>query len=111
MANLTNTGNYQLAALGQYGSALITAATTNVKPPVGMAFVAITMLDDCTFDTADGLLAQDSSLWASTLAASSGAGTNGTTITVATVFPKGITIYGRYNEIDLNAGVCIAYIG
>ena len=27
------------------------------------------------------------------------------------VFPKGVTIYGRYTEIDLTSGMCIAYIG
>ena len=110
MANLTNPGNYQLAALGQLGSTLITTANT-VTPPSGKAFVAITMLADTTFTTTIGLVAADGSTWAGTATSSTGSGTGGGTLVVGQVFPKGLTIYGRYTSVDIATGSCIAYIG
>ena len=111
MANLTNPGNYQLAALGQLGSTLITTATSTVTPPSGKAFVAITMLVDTTFNTTTGLVAADGSTWAGTATSSTGSGTGGGTLVVGQVFPKGLTIYGRYTSVDVAAGSCIAYVG
>tara|TARA_R110002074_G_C12499768_1_gene662457 strand:+ start:101 stop:436 length:336 start_codon:yes stop_codon:yes gene_type:complete len=111
MGNLTNPGNYQLAVLGQFGSTFLDNNSTNVKPPTGKVFVAITMLADCTFDTTDGLVSEDGTVWASTATSSIGSGTGGETVTVSYTFPKGVTIFGRYTEIDLATGTCIAYIG
>ena len=115
MANLTNAGNHQLATFGQFGSVLIDSNATNVKPTEGKVFVAITMLSDCTFDTQSGdnggLVAEDSTLWAGTTASSTGSSSSGKTVVVGHTFPKGVTIYGRYTEIDLATGTCIAYVG
>tara|TARA_B100001939_G_scaffold103044_2_gene88971 strand:- start:1644 stop:1991 length:348 start_codon:yes stop_codon:yes gene_type:complete len=115
MANLINAGNHQLATFGQFGSAVIKDSSVASTPPSGKVFVAITMLTDCTFDTQSsdngGLVAQDSTKWASTVASSTGSATNGQTITSSITFPKGVTIYGRYTEIDVASGTCIAYVG
>ena len=60
----------------------------------------------------EGLIAEDSSKWANTEAAASAGGSGGLQIDHGNTFPKGITIYGRWTEIDLNsAGTVIAYIG
>jgi hypothetical protein len=111
MANLTNPGNYQLAALGQLGSTLINVAASTVTPPSGKAFVAITMLADTTFDTTTGLVAADGSTWAGTATSSTGSGTGGGTLVVGQSFPKGLTIYGRYTSVSIATGSCIAYVG
>ena len=115
MANLTNAGNHQLATFGQFGSVLVDNTVDNVKPTEGKVFVAITMLSDCTFDTQSsdngGLVAEDGAVWASTVASSTGSSSSGKTVTASYTFPKGVTIYGRYTEIDLATGTCIAYVG
>ena len=118
MANLTNAGNHQLATFGQFGSAVIKDSTDASTPPSGKVFVAITMLTDCTFDSgvADpfeegGLVSEDGTLWASTRPSTAGSASNGQTITSSITFPKGVTIYGRYTEIDVASGTCIAYVG
>jgi hypothetical protein len=38
-------------------------------------------------------------------------GSGGLQIDASNTFPKGVTIYGRWTEIDLTSGLCIAYIG
>ena len=38
-------------------------------------------------------------------------GSGGLQIDASNVFPRGITIYGRYIEIDITSGALIAYIG
>ena len=120
MANLTNAGNHQLATFGQFGSAIIKNGTLASTPPSGKVFVAITMLTDCTFDTAvttsgseddGGLISQDSTTWASSVHNSKGSASNGVAVATSVTFPKGVTIYGRYTEIDLATGTCIAYVG
>tara|TARA_Y100000004_G_C8881332_1_gene397740 strand:+ start:218 stop:565 length:348 start_codon:yes stop_codon:yes gene_type:complete len=115
MANLMNSAHYNLATMGQVGSAVIKDSTDASTPPSGKVFVAITMLTDCTFDTQNsdngGLVAEDSTIWASTVASSTGSATNGQTVVEGITFPKGVTIYGRYTEIDLKSGTCIAYVG
>lgn len=111
MGNLTNPGNYQLAVLGQFGSTFLDSTSTDVKPTTGKVFVAITMLTDCTFDSTTGLVSEDGEVWASTATSSTGSSTSGKTVTVSYTFPKGVTIYGRYTEIDLTTGTCIAYVG
>ena len=41
---------------GQLGSIFTDSTTTNIKPPVGKVFVAITMVEDTNFDTSLGLV-------------------------------------------------------
>ena len=35
---------------------------------------------------------------------------SGTQVTNAMVFPRGITIYGQWDNIELNGGACICYV-
>ena len=118
MANLMNSAHYNLATMGQVGSAVIKDTTAASIPPSGKVFIAITMLTDCTFDSgvADpfeegGLVSENGAVWASTRPSTAGSATNGQTITSSITFPKGVTIYGRYTEIDVASGTCIAYVG
>ena len=122
---------------GQLGSLFLDGSGA-ASPPDGKVFVAITFLADTIFDASGGLVPQtkadivkgantgkvlatvDGLEWASTEAAAHNlgdgsetaiSGSGGLQIDASNTFPKGVTIYGRYIEIDLTSGMCIAYIG
>ena len=114
---------------GQLGSVYTTASSEEINPPTNKVFVAITMLSDTVFDDDGGLIADiplsGSDQYIGTdqpahdLAAAGettdeGTGgliIGGTTEADAVTFPKGVTIYGRWTEIDVYSGAVIAYIG
>ncbi len=112
-------------AFGQMGSILITG-TTNAVTLIGgrdsdstpasnvnrtdKVFVAITFLEDTVFDNA-GLTSADNTMFINDTVASTGIDLNGGAVTDAQVFPKGLTIYGRWTSILLDSGACIAYVG
>jgi hypothetical protein len=105
---------------GQEGAVYTTAASDAIKPPTGKAWVAIQMLEDTTFDSSGGLVAVSENVWFGTehaagdLAASSettAEGSGGKQISNSVTFPQGMTIFGRWSEIDINSGSVIAYIG
>ena len=121
---------------GQLGSVYTTASSDAIKPPTNKVFVAITMLSDTIFDDVGGLVAEQrvnntitssvtNNVYIGTEAAandladgsetvdegSGGLIIGGTTEADAVTFPKGMTIYGRYTEIDVYSGAVIAYIG
>ena len=103
------------------GSVFTTASSDAIKPPTGHVFVAITALTATDFDSSGGLVADDATVWANSEGAANDAdadaettsfGSGGVQITQTNVdVPAGVTIYGRYTEIDINAGQIIAYIG
>ena len=107
---------------GQMGSGHIKASATDLMPPAGSVIVAITMLADVSF----AVLTADTHLNGSNVAAKQGGdgtayigtGTqilaNGidaddtdtvesVAIASTVVFPKGLTIYGRWTSVSLNA--------
>jgi len=114
---------------GQLGSVYTTASSEEINPPTNKVFVAITMLSDTVFDDDGGLIADiplsGSDQYIGTdqpahdLAAAgetTDEGTGGLIIggsaeADAVTFPKGVTIYGRWTEIDVYSGAVIAYIG
>jgi hypothetical protein len=121
---------------GQLGSVYTTASSDAIKPPTNKVFVAVTMLSDTIFDDVGGLVAEQrvnntitssvtNNVYIGTEAAandladgsetvdegSGGLIIGGTTEADAVTFPKGMTIYGRYTEIDVYSGAVIAYIG
>ena len=109
----------QNAGLGQAGSVFIDASGAT-SPPTGKVFIAITMLEDTIFDASGGLVAEDQNQYANTEAAahneSDGSetttqGSGGLQMDASNTFPAGITIFGRYTEIDITSGMLIAYIG
>ena len=110
---------------GQLGSLFLDASGA-ASPPTGKVFVAITFLADKVFDASGGLVADTTNTaiagleYAGTEAAAHNltdcnetaiSGSGGLQIDASNTFPKGVTIYGRYTEIDLTSGMCIAYIG
>ena len=119
---------------GQLGSAYTTASSDAIIPPTNKVFVAITMLADTVFDSSGGLVAERS-LVSGTTSTSVSAKTgdiyigteepahdlaaaaettdegSGGAVVDSVTFPKGITIYGRWTEIDVSSGSVVAYIG
>ena len=109
----------QNVSLGQIGSVFLDASGAS-SPPTGHVFIAITFIDDSIFDASGGLIAEDSAKFVNTEAAAHNnadgsetaiEGSGGLQIDASNTFPAGITIYGRWTEIDLTSGMLIAYIG
>ena len=121
---------------GQLGSVFTKASSSAIVPPTGKVFVAITMLDNTKFDSTGGLVAESftariagggtsigdternfittSSAAHDQTAGNANAekGAGGLQVDNTLEFPKGVTIYGRWEEIDVDTGNgIIAYIG
>ena len=107
-----------VAPLGQAGSVYI-ATGDPVNPPLNQVFVAITMVTDTQFDNSGGLIAEDAEKYMNTEDAAHDLGNGNETSVEGTggqeltnvVFSAGMTIYGRWTEIELTSGSCVAYIG
>ena len=107
------------APLGQAGCVYTAAGSEEINPPLNQAFVAITMITDCTFDSSGGLIAENAEKYMNTEDAAhdlaAGAETSvegsGGQVVDSVIFPAGVTIYGRWTEIDVATGSCVAYIG
>jgi len=106
-------------AFGQLGSVYVTTADA-VKPPTGKVFVAITSLDNVKFDASGGLIAEDENKYFNTEHAAgdladgsetTDEGSGGVELPATQKIPTGVTVYGRWTEIDPTSGTCIAYIG
>ena len=107
---------------GQLGSAhMHNDNGEDLTPPEDMVIVAITMLDDTVFDklTVDtsnevvyGITKTNNVYFG---IANANTGGNGEAVDTSIVFPKGLTIYGRWTAVSLNAaqttGGIIAYFG
>jgi len=98
-------GDSDLIAFGQLGSSYSNTNTDTVKPPSGRHIVAITFLEDLKLDvlTAAGTTNLDASFNHTDEGASLDTTNNGEAIGDATVFPKGLTIYGKWTEVSLQA--------
>jgi hypothetical protein len=113
---------------GQMGSMFVDTANTQIKPPTGKVFVAITFLADTqlellatnagglTADTTDPNIEYIGTDVAAHNAGSASAisGSGGLIISNTDTFPKGITIYGRWTSVEIGngkTGSLIAYIG
>tara|TARA_R100000664_G_C2659464_1_gene76339 strand:+ start:141 stop:476 length:336 start_codon:yes stop_codon:yes gene_type:complete len=94
----------QNLGFGQAGSAY-SEGTTIAGMPGGVVVVAITMLADTTF----AKLTPENSNYLEV--DSTGYNSEGDTLANDDVFPKGITIYGRWTEVDVSAGNIVAYFG
>jgi len=109
-------GDSDLIAFGQLGSAFSNQGGTDVKPPAGKEIIAITFLADTSLDklAAAGTTHLDASFNHDN-EGSALADANGQAIVSATVFPKGLTIYGKWKEVSITAntttGGIICYFG
>ena len=114
---MANVDDLSKRGFGQYGS-VFTSVAGAITPPTNKVFIAITFLSDTTLDSDGGLVADTNhnscEFIGTNVAAHSGATTNsgagGDAVDVNDTFPKGITIFGRWTEIDITAGSIIAYI-
>lgn len=110
-------------AFGQNGSILINSTNT-VTPEAGKHFHAITFITNTTFaNNADGLVSNTEEHNTRTTTTSPVTGkamsfnsTNGGqlgtggTATGTLTFPAGITVYGKWSQIKLASGQCVAYL-
>lgn len=104
--NIPNINKFSVAGasnigLGQVGSAVL----DNGESAASLGdntIVAITMLEDTTFTT---LTQSDASI------TGTGTSTHGNSVANTDVFPAGVTIYGNWTAVTVNAGLCIAYLG
>jgi len=110
---------------GQLGSMYTNDSSNPISPPEGKVFIAITMLEDVKFDNTGGLIADTANTAISGLEyigtdvaahdladgdETALSGSEGLVVDSVT-FPAGITIYGRWTEIELSGGKVVAYIG
>ena len=111
------------ASFGQYGSVYLTGdgAQLDLNGATANRFIiAITMIEDVTFQhiqTLDGVVGsittstdEDASGEAFGAITNESTDTDMDTITTSHTFPKGITIYGQWDFVELNAGSCICYL-
>lgn len=105
---------------GQVGAVYTTASSDAIKPPTGTDFIAIQFLEDTTFDSTNGLIAETATKWFNAAdaagdlgdgAETAAEGSGGLIITDSVTFPQGMVVFGRWSEIDVNSGSIIAYIG
>ena len=112
---------YQFGQMGSVFNNTVSAIT----PPTGKVFVAITFLTNTTLHTTNGLVADNDAAAGleyigDTTAAhditvgseTTSTGGGGKAVVTATVFPAGVTIYGRWTKVTtVTSGQYIAYIG
>jgi len=109
MANLSNTSEANQAAFGQHGSCFCNTTTAqDLTCPDGYAFVAITCLEDTTFSQ---LEAVDNTKIFGSDGTDNDFDATGDRVTSSDTFPKGITIYGKWDTVDIASGSIIAYYG
>ena len=94
--------------LGQGGSVFIDTTGADITPPSGRVFIAVTIIEPTEFTK---LEATAPDMYISTAGTASTTGPPGYLIDASNVFPTGITIFGRWDKINLDLGVVIAYLG
>ena len=114
-----NVDNLFKASLGQYGSSYLTGDGDIVDLNGGSAtryVIAITMMGSTTFQALENINGEIGSI--STVAAECdddhvdlgfGEAGNATDVTTSHTFAKGITIYGRWDFVNVNSGACVCY--
>ena len=111
------------ASFGSYGSVYLNGdgAILDLDGSSANRFImAITMMEDVTFQkiqTLDGVIGSISTDDTNetqiddAFAAVTNAGDNdATVITTSHTFPKGVTIYGKWDHVELNSGSCLCYL-
>lgn len=109
MGSIHVAGTDAVTIIGGADSNATPAGNTNRTTKV---FVAITFLEDTTFNTgASGLTPEEAENFPSSDGASTDIDADGGVAVDNETFPKGITIYGRWTGFQLATGRVIAYIG
>ena len=100
MYSLTDAAMVQL---GQVGSGHLDGGESAASIPARKVIIAITVLEgDTTFTT----LTQESAEFLGT-----GTSTHGNSLVNSDTYPAGVTIYGRWTALTVNAGSVVFYIG
>ena len=116
---------FQEASLGQYGSTYLSGDGDGIdlnenNPLVATRYVcSATFLEDTQFQDLENLGGEIGSFSTVTAENNHDDATNGfgeagnaTDLTVGAsgqVFPKGITVFGRWDYVELHSGACICY--
>jgi hypothetical protein len=100
----------QNAGLGQAGSIFLNSSNTDTVTSAAGNFVAIQFITDTVFNSTNGLVAVDDTMFPNSQSGATGIDSDGDAVDSAT-FPAGMTIYGRWTQIILASGSVIAYIG
>ena len=109
MGSIHVRGTTAVTLIGGADSDVSAASNVNRTTKV---FVAITFLEDTTFNTgASGLIPEEAENFPSSDGASTSIDADGGVAVDSETFPKGVTIYGRWTSITLASGKVIAYIG
>lgn len=109
-------GESDLIALGQLGSTFSKTGGETVQPPAGKFIRAITFLSDLSLDAlvAAGAVNSDASFNHDNDGAAL-VGAHGESVVDATVFPKGLTVYGKWTSVSItantDAGGIVCYFG
>lgn len=111
------------ASFGFYGSVYLNGdgAQLDLDGATANRFImAITMLDDVTFQTIttlDGVIGSISTDDTNETQIDDAFGAvtdlgddDALAITAAHIFPKGVTIYGKWDFVELNTGSCLCYL-
>ena len=101
MYSLTDAAMIQL---GQTGVAYLND-TPKYTPPSGLVVVAITFVEDTIFT--NNTTVESTNFTSNSVA---GPGTNANYFDGDT-FPAGLTIYGRFTDVDISAGAAMLYLG
>lgn len=112
--------------LGALGSGFTNVATA-LSPPAGKVIIAITFLDDGALHASGGLVGEvtedtanlaffgTNAITTGSSGAVAGNGTGNVQLPNGTIFPKGMTIYGRFTSVKMatanSTGGIIAYYG
>ena len=100
----------QNASMGQAGSIFLNASNTDTVTCSTGNFVAIQFITDTVFNSTNGLIAVEDTLFPNTQSGATGIDSDGDAVDSVT-FPAGMTIYGRWTQIILASGKIIAYVG
>jgi hypothetical protein len=95
-------------SLGQAGS--IYCGSGDAITVNGGVFVAIQIIEDAVFESTNGLVSEDDTMFPNTQSSSTHIHADGEAVDSVT-FPAGITIYGRWTGFELASGKVIAYLG
>ena len=87
---------------GQLGSGHLQAASSALTPPAGKVIVAITFLDNLALSALIPEQVYGVDTYIGTGATANTAG-NSVVIDSSTTFPKGVTIYGRWSSVTMDA--------
>ena len=102
-------------AFGQSGCILVTgtAACTATAGSGSLKFVAIQFLEDTVFDSGSGgLVATTENLYLDDTGTGAGVASGGGGAAIDGItFPKGMTLFGRYDGFKLASGKVVAYLG